>query len=225
MTNRKVDQEFFRFGKTLTTNLENDFRKLLKSYSDDEVKSAEISSLVISKYSEKHRFYHNLSHVSALLMIAESFREKISDHDSVCLAIWFHDVIYQPKNSDNEIESAKLAVIKLTELNFPKSVLEKVERMILATQKHDASGMDQDGKLFLDFDLSILGTKEEIYKKYARAIKQEYSFVPDAVYRYRRKIILRRFLLNGNIYYTDEVRALFEEQARLNIENEIKELS
>ena len=97
--------------------------------------------------------------------------------------------------------------------------------MILATQKHDAANLDDDGKLFLDLDLGILGAKPEVYKKYSQAIRKEYSFVPEDFYREKRREILRRFLHREFIYYTDEMRKLYEQPARVNIANEIKELS
>ena len=97
--------------------------------------------------------------------------------------------------------------------------------MILATQKHDALGLNRDGKLFLDLDLGILGEEEEIYKKYSKAIRAEYSFAPESLYREKRRIILQSFLQRKYLYFTGEGRELFEERARFNIANEIKELS
>lgn len=225
MPRRKDNQEFFSVSQTLAANLENDFSKLLKSYSGDEAQVAGLVSLVISKYREKHRFYHNLSHIKALLLIAEQFKAKFDDFESVILAIWFHDVIYEPKASNNESESAKLAVAELTKLNVPEALIKEVEQMILATFHHDGRELDDDGRLFLDLDLSILGAKEEIYKKYARAVRQEYSFVPESLFRHRRGLILQNLLHRTILYYTDELRELFEEPARRNIANEIKALS
>jgi predicted metal-dependent HD superfamily phosphohydrolase len=52
--------------------------------------------------------------------------------------------------------------------------------MIRATEKHDSSSLDADGKLFLDLDLGILAAGTEVYKRYAEAIRQEYSFARTA---------------------------------------------
>src|SRR5688572_7603457 len=100
MTTQKNKPDFFTLGPAQTANLKNDLTKLLGTYRDNKRQVAEIISLIIAKYSEKHRFYHNLSHIHALLSTAETFREKISDFDAVRLAAWFHDVIYEPKNSN-----------------------------------------------------------------------------------------------------------------------------
>ncbi|HEX8736173.1 MAG TPA: hypothetical protein VF721_12670, partial [Pyrinomonadaceae bacterium] len=157
--------------------------------------------------------------------LAEDFRANIADYDCVKLAIWFHDAIYEPQKNDNEIESARLAVRNLSGFGLPENKIRKVEKMILATEKHEAARLDTDGKLFLDLDLSILGAGEKTYKNYSRDIRLEYSFVPEDLYRKSRKRILENFARREFIYFTGEVRERFEAAARLNIENEIKELS
>lgn len=198
---------------------------LIFKYTGDESKSARLAEFLTAKYSEKHRAYHNLNHVRSLLQTAGNFRAKITDYDSIIFAIWFHDAIYDPQGQTNELDSAALAVEKLTVLNYPQERTAKVEKMILATQKHDASSLDADGQLFLDLDLEILGADAEVYKQYAGAIREEYSFVPETLYREKRREILQRFLQREFIYYTDEMRETREKAARRNIANEIKELS
>jgi predicted metal-dependent HD superfamily phosphohydrolase len=217
-------QRYFSLDKTLVANLKSDLEALLKTYSGSELKAVEVTGLIIAKYSEEHRAYHNLSHIQALLGQAENFRDKFDDEESVRLAVWFHDAVYEPQSQANEIESARLAVESLTKLNFPQAKIERVEKMILATEKHDAFGLETDGKLFLDLDLGILGAGAEVYKKYAEAIRREYSFVPEKLYREKRREILESFLQRKFIYYTNELREFLEEPARINIANEIKEL-
>ncbi len=224
MSSQNVE-EFFQSIKTDIARLKNDLRDLLGAISGDEAKQSKLLGLLITKYSEKHRAYHNLSHISLLLASAAEFRKKFADSESVRLAIWFHDVIYEPQSANNEAESAALAVESLAELGFPKEKIEKVERMILATQKHDAANLDWDGRMFLDLDLKILSIYPSAYKKYAQAIRAEYSFVPENLYRRERCKILQRFLQREFIYYTDEMRKTYEESARRNIANEIKDLS
>lgn len=218
-------EEFFAVGATRAENLRNDLIGLLECFSGDETIIAETCRQVISGYAEKHRAYHNLSHISALLRLAESFRAQFEDLRSVRLAIWFHDAIYQPKSATNETESAKLAVEKLSQLNAPAATIRRVERMISATQRHDAAGLDADGRLFLDFDLSILGADAEIYRHYAAAIRREFSFVPWFLYRRSRRRILENFLRREHLYLTSQMREKYEAAARFNVENEIKALS
>jgi predicted metal-dependent HD superfamily phosphohydrolase len=97
--------------------------------------------------------------------------------------------------------------------------------MILATKHHRGEDLSWDMKAFLDLDTSILGAPEGIYEEYSRAIRKEYSWVPDALYREGRTKVLNDFLGRGRIYHTEEIRAKYEAQARHNIAEEIKTLS
>ena len=203
----------------------NDFAKLLGKFSQEKSLIEEVCRFAFAGYSEKHRAYHNLGHIGALLFQAENLKENIKDRESVGLAIWFHDVIYQPRSSQNELKSAKSAVEKLSALDVPKFTVEKVEAMILGTRNHKSDAIDGDGKLFLDLDLAILGARAELYKHYSAAIRREYSFVPWFLFRRSRRKILESFLGREFLYFTAEMRGRYETAARANIANEIKELS
>lgn len=181
-------------------------------------------NLLVQNYSDPRRAYHNLSHIQALLRHAESFRHELQNYDAVAFAIWFHDAIYNTKKGDNEEKSAELAIETLGKLLLPRETITAVEQMILATKKHELLNDSDDLKLFLDFDLSILGTNQEVYQRYSQAIRKEYSWVPYFLYRKGRKKVLESFLKRKRIYFTDSVKALYETQARSNIETELSRL-
>ena len=225
MAKRFGNYEQFSVSETAVANLEADFRNLLESFSGDAAKIGEITGIVVAKYAEEKRFYHNLSHVAAMLSEAENSQVEFADGRSVRLAIWFHDAVYNAKRSDNEAASARLAAESLNALGAPTAVVEKVVRMISATHKHDAADLDADGARFLDLDLAILGADADVYGHYRRAIRGEYSFVPWFLYRRARSRILENFLERETIYFTAEMREKFERRARENIANELKELS
>jgi len=71
----------------------------------------------------------------------------------------------------------------------------------------------------------ILGTQRDIYDKYAENVRKESSFVPKKVYALKRVEILKNFLNQKYIYKTDIIRKLYEEKARINIEDETASLS
>jgi predicted metal-dependent HD superfamily phosphohydrolase len=223
MSEKISNPNVFSVSETTVFNLQNDWREVLHRFSTAESKIEEIFANLVEKYSEKHRAYHNLGHINYLL--EEVKKIELADFNTIFLATWFHDAIYEPKRSDNESESAKLAVKLLPQLNFPAEKTVKVEQIILATQAHSPENLDEDGKIFLDLDLSILGADAEIYQNYSQAIRREYSHVWNFLYRRGRKRILENFLRRETIYFTDNLRDRFEKQARLNLANEIKELS
>jgi predicted metal-dependent HD superfamily phosphohydrolase len=193
-------------------------------YTSDTTIKDDSFQILKEKYSEKSRFYHNLSHVKVLLDLLESLNNKVQDHNVIRFAIWFHDVIYNTKRSDNEEESARLAAEMLHKLQVKIKTIEFVQEMILATKNHKGKNLSYDLKLFLDMDLAILGTSEEIYKEYSEAIREEYSWASESMYCSGRKKILKSFIQRERIYLTDEMEVRYEERARENINNEIKSL-
>jgi predicted metal-dependent HD superfamily phosphohydrolase len=176
---------------------------------------------IVEHYSANWRAYHNLSHIQSLLALSESLLDKIQNRDAFYFAIWFHDVIYDTQRADNEEKSAEFAVDALTSLGVPEQTIAAVREMILATKQHRGEDLSWDTKAFLDLDTSILGAPEDVYKEYSRAIRKEYSWVPDALYREGRMKVLNDFLGRARIYHTEEISANCEAQARRNIAEEL----
>ena len=204
--------------------LKDQWDDLLSFYTSDKDIQDNSFQMLKERYSEKSRFYHNLSHVKTLLDLLESLDNNAQDHNAIRFSIWFHDVVYDTKANDNEAESARLASQLMSKLHVDVETMEVVNSLILATKDHSGNNLSEDNKLFLDMDLAILGMREEIYKKYSRAIREEYFWVPELIYRRERRKILKSFLAREGIYFTDEMKKRFEEQARKNINGEINSL-
>lgn len=194
------------------------------SFCPDTIQSEKTFELLQNLYSERHRFYHNLEHIKFLLALFQAFESELNDKQAIFFSIWFHDAIYEPQKNDNEKQSAKLACEELKKLSLPEEKISKIEKLILATEKHSAENINADGKFFLDFDLAILGAEDDIYDEYKNAIRSEYSFVPEMIYKTERKRIMQNFLKREFVYFTKTMRENFEEKARRNIEREILEL-
>lgn len=180
---------------------------------------------LFAAYEEKNRAYHNLAHIAALLRHCNDHRDALTDVAAVKFAIWFHDCVYKTSRKDNEIKSANFAEMYLAALGVPESRRQAVTKMILATQKHDGTDATGDGKYFLDFDLSILGTPINIYRAYANAIRYEYRLVPNFFYRPGRREVLVSFFNRPRLYFTDAFFASHETRARENLQAEIQTLS
>lgn len=181
---------------------------------------------LVRHYSEPHRAYHNLSHIMALLRHAEAERAHINRPQVVELAIWFHDVVYDTRASDNEQRSAAWARNALHAMRVDGHLLAPVEQCVLATQRHEVTSPQvADLPLFLDLDLAILGAHEEIYHRYSQVIRAEYHWVPEAGYRAARAEMLRRFLDRPALFQTPAMAVKFEARARHNIEWELQELA
>jgi predicted metal-dependent HD superfamily phosphohydrolase len=168
------------------------------------------------RYSEEHRSYHNLSHIDRMLSWLDA---SSAGTDAIELAIWFHDVIYEPLGSHNEAKSAQHFVDHLGSF-IGGSLVEDVERLIRATDPtRSRSGMP-DEDMIIDIDLSILGSPPDQYEVYRSAVRREYSSVAEADFIAGRKSILQSFL--SQRIYSTEFFAQLEQQARSNIKNEFE---
>jgi predicted metal-dependent HD superfamily phosphohydrolase len=181
--------------------------------------------LLVNAYSKPDRHYHNLNHIHHVLTTIERFKLELHDPVAVKLAAWFHDFVYNPQASDNEIQSAELAKELLTELNVSTELIDRIQQLILATQGHQIDRNDPDRCIFLDADLAILGTAPAQYQDYARSIRQEYAWVPDADYKTGRTQVLESFLQRDRLYCTDLLFDELESIARTNMKQEIILLS
>jgi predicted metal-dependent HD superfamily phosphohydrolase len=181
---------------------------------------------LLGAYSEPNRRYHTIEHIASLLQRLDDHGQAVVDRDAVALAILFHDVIYDPRQRDNEEKSAAFARGRLALLGFHDELVAKVELYIHAT-KHaqDFATSDRDLSLLLDLDLSTLAVAPAEYLVYADAIRREFGDVPDELYRPARRRVLEGFLAREWIYRTDDLRALWEERARANIAAEISDLA
>ena len=74
-------------------------------------------------------------------------------------------------------------------------------------------------------ETTILGTSAEIYKEYSKAIRKEYSWVSESAYCKGRQKALQSFIEREKIYFTDDMKIRYEDQARNNIHSEIKLLN
>ena len=138
-------------------------------------------------------------------------------------AIWFHDVIYDPRSGENERNSAEFAAEGFSSIEDPEFHSD-LERLIVVTDHRDPPVMD-DERIICDLDLMILGRNAESYRAYTEAIRKEFSHVPDDLYSKARRSVLQAFLDRPTIYHMEPMRDQFEETARRNLKSELEELA
>ena len=184
------------------------------------LESRKILEEVISKYSEPHRSYHNLSHIYSMLMMAEDYYDFIGNPILFELSIWFHDLIYDPNKNDNETKSAERALELLSPF-LADSFLENLEKMILSTIDHSPILKDHDNELFLDINKSVLASEPTTYNQYTSAIRKEFSALPEELYLAKRKSFLEKFISRDQIFITPFFKENFEKQAVENIQAEL----
>lgn len=170
---------------------------------------------LIAAYSEKQRAYHTVQHLYECLSLIETIQSELNDPYAVALALWFHDVIYDPQAPDNELKSAELFE-QLMAQDLQLDTMQKIKRWILATQKH-APTDETDLQFLLDIDLAILAATPERFMQYEQQIQQEYVWVDPEVYSIKRKEVLMNFYQSEPLYQTAYFQKNFELNAKQNL--------
>ncbi len=175
------------------------------------------------RYNEKHRKYHNEAHIESVLIELRKTRHISEDNNSIELALWFHDAIYNTLSKSNEKDSADLAVSFISDNSGSKELQQIVYFLIMATE-HNFVPKLNDQRLIVDIDLSILGSTEARYAEFETAIRKEYRYVPFFIFRKKRIELLQYFLDRESIYSHEYYVDSLEKQARANIESAIDKL-
>lgn len=175
------------------------------------------------RYSEKHRKYHNVTHIESVLFELNLTRHIAESYSSIELAMWFHDAIYNSFSKTNEKDSADLAVSFISENSGTEELRKAVYSLIMATE-HNFVPEVNDQKLMVDIDLSILGSTESCYREFETAIREEYKYVPWFIFKKKRIELLQYFLGRESIYSTEYYVDSLEKKARMNIESAIAKL-
>jgi predicted metal-dependent HD superfamily phosphohydrolase len=175
------------------------------------------------RYNEPHRHYHNVQHIHECLREFQHVRKTAPIARELELALWMHDVIYDPHRSDNEEESIRFSIELLNDAWTDELFSQRVTGLIGAT-KHDRLPDDKPSQLIIDIDLSILGQPAERFWQYEAQIRQEYAFVPEDTFNEKRAEILEHFLARPRIFQTPLFLDRYESQARANLSASISRL-
>ncbi|RFS84932.1 HD domain-containing protein [Actinomadura spongiicola] len=177
------------------------------------------------RYGEPHRRHHTRDHLTAVLDLVDELARYADAPDVVRLAAWFHDAVYDPERADNEERSARLAARMLADTDLPASDVEQVVHLVELTATHAPADGDRDGQVLCDADLAILGADPDRYAAYAAAVREEYAFVPDELFRAGRSEILNGLLALPTLFHTATAHERYEQRARNNIRTELMLLS
>lgn len=233
----------FSQAEDLNTYLQAHFDKLVSRCAANLSQEARhLQWQILSEYyNAPHRHYHTLRHVAFLLNEWQKHQDQLINADMVALAIYYHDIIYEPLRKDNEYQSALFfadnfaSVLSQQQIQVVMSLIEMTAKHSLDSQRIDDEIQDDlypkiqqfkaDAALFLDMDLSILGMPWVQYKAYAKAVRLEYIQIESAQYQQGRKQVLQRLLAKPYLYLTSYYRQTHEQQARQNIQQELQVLA
>ncbi|MEU4292903.1 PQQ-binding-like beta-propeller repeat protein [Kribbella sp. NPDC026596] len=178
---------------------------------------------LLARYAEQHRHYHDQRHLTEVLRTVDELAEAADDPDTVRLAAWFHDAIYDPQADpgENEEVSAQLAELELAAYGVEAEQVEEVGRLVRLTAKHDCEPDDRNGAVLCDADLRILSLDPERYDEYSAGIRQEYGHIADREFARGRMSFLQT-LAETRLFATTRGHDEWEEAARENITREVE---
>lgn len=187
-----------------------------------------IAAELMARWSEPHRHYHDRAHLLAVLRALDLLRsrgEPIGSHPRApWLAAWFHDAVYAGVPGRDEEESARLAEELLPSAGVPSIEVDEVARLVRLTTDHRPGEHDAGGRLLCDADLEVLARPGPAYRRYAAAVRRDYSTVSDVDFVRGRAAVLRSLLDTRPLFGTAIGRDLWEEPARSNLATELAEL-
>lgn len=202
-----------------TFELRDRFFSLVNQFEISEQTIDQVFDTIVRRYSEPHRRYHNLTHIESMLESMNSHRLESVELE---LAIWFHDIIYDPRSATNESDSADLFAEALGSF-LEERLVEEIYALIVATKHGKATPKSKSALSLCDLDLEILAASPEAYQCYRDAIREEFIHVPDESYaKGRTKFLIK--MLDQPIFRTTAFQSS-EVRARENINAEIQYLS
>jgi predicted metal-dependent HD superfamily phosphohydrolase len=90
-------------------NLKQEWQNLVGQFGVVQPDAETVFEELAAQYRLSNRHYHDLEHIAQVLQIIEEFSAEAHQLVAVKLAAWFHDVVYDPKANDNEVQSADYA--------------------------------------------------------------------------------------------------------------------
>lgn len=171
---------------------------------------------LVTRYSEKHRHYHNRKHLVFCLQLLDTAASFVEDESALEMAIWFHDAVFEPMAKDNEERSA--ALFKIVGKNhFAPSFIDTVSNIIVAT-KHINDPKHNNEAYMLDIDLASIGLPWPHFRQDCDDLRAESSGIPDTNFYSGKLKFFDALVKRPRMYYTDYFFTRYEDKARENIQ-------
>ena len=174
------------------------------------------------QYTRPKRFYHTIDHIQTLLQLYHELDHLWESPCAVYLAFLYHDIIYEYGAKDNEEQSAIFAQQHILQhIPHQEQHIPRTMHLIRQTALHgqlQRNDLDEEERLFLDCDMSILGSSPKKFKEYELQIEQEYTQVySKLLYKIGRKRFRSKLHKSHRIFFSDLFHDRYDRQARENL--------
>ena len=191
--------------------------------SDTSANAGLVYNRLVELYGEPHRHYHTLEHIKHCLDEFDQARTLMPEPDSVELALWFHDAIYQAGALDNERHSADLFRHYSSSGQADAALQQRVDELIMVTT-HRGCPNRIDEQFIVDIDLSSFGLPWKQFMQDGQCIRAEFPHLMDDLYYAQHLHFLQGLQARPFFFFTDCFRQRYESTARGNIQRLMAEL-
>jgi predicted metal-dependent HD superfamily phosphohydrolase len=160
------------------------------------------------------RYFHNLGHIDDCLTQFDEVAPLLVDRDAVELALWFHDVVYEPGNRDNERASAQL-FLDLSVGALPRFRW-RVCALILTTRRA-RTPRSNDCKFIDDIDLAGFGLPWKEFIHNGDCLRREFANQSDAEYYRGLSAFLHALNRRPRFFRTDYFAQRLGKRANANL--------
>ena len=174
-----------------------------------------------NQYSAPDRHYHTLAHLDTVLGTFDQLRHLAPNPDIAELALWLHDVVWEPMKDDSELRSAEWPLSHLPPDALPPCRL--AAPLILETRHLAVPSVTADAAVVRDADLAILAAGTAEFDAYERAVRSEYAMLPVPQFNAGRARILADFAARKPLYFTP-IGQSWEPRARANLARSLARL-
>jgi predicted metal-dependent HD superfamily phosphohydrolase len=173
-------------------------------------------------YTEPWRQYHTMEHLGEAFALLDVLVDG-EPSPALELAVWAHDMVYDPTRRDNEVASARWARVALAQLGVDPGCTDQVATLVLTTFGHDPRVDDGDARLLSDVDLAILAAPAARYARYVTDVRAEYAHLDDDAWRRGRTQVIGDFLSRTRLFHHPRLRH-WDDPARRNLYAELDQL-
>lgn len=205
-------------GEYATEQLKQRFCKLWEEHLGGKAieDGSETWDRLARQYSDPVRHYHTLDHLAHCLRRLDDANSLLGDPGAVELALWFHDMVFEPGDPDNEDHSADL----FTQLAGPRMAADFVKLVseLIRDTSHRCHPEEDDSRYLCDIDLSSLGLPWDEFLEDSLAVRAERPDLSDSAFFEAQGRFLTGLLQRPNIFFTEFFQTRYEEKARENIQ-------
>lgn len=179
----------------------------------------DLGAQLIDRWTEPHRRYHDLRHLSETLVALDLLRPAGPLEE---VSLWFHDAVHTNTPGTDEHRSAELATQLLPAAGVDATDTAEVVRLVLVTIDHRPAADDPAGARVSDADLAVLAAAPSRYRASVLALRAELAPLDEQAWRASRRASIAAFDEMQPLFHTTVGRSQWEGLARANLAAELQ---